>query len=153
MLARVRLEAPAARISVELEKPRPGVESLLAGPQLLLIARGFAQAQGCGADPAGWLSRLRDRSGAWLAVLGWGGEGAWLAGPDGPPIRVPACPPARVLDTLGAGDTLNAGMIDGLIRALAPEEALRRAVALAGLKCGRPGLDGLGEAARVAGIL
>ena len=155
MLRRVRRDAPALPVSLELEKPRPGIETLLDGPDLLLIGRGFALAHGgpgTESDPGPWLSALAARSSARLLVLGWGASGAWLLERDGTPHLVPAHPPAAVCDTLGAGDTLNAGMIDGLLRGLAPLEALRFAVALAGLKCARPGLAGLGSAARAAGL-
>ncbi|WP_217161034.1 PfkB family carbohydrate kinase [Thiocystis violascens] len=61
--------------------------------------------------------------------------------------------PERVVDTLGAGDCFNAGVIDGLLRGLPPGEAVARAVRLAGYKCGRYGLDGLIQDAARAGIL
>jgi uncharacterized protein YabN with tetrapyrrole methylase and pyrophosphatase domain len=43
-------------------------------------------------------------------------------------------------------------VIDGLVRGLDPETAVRAAVRLAGIKCGRVGLDGLGEAAARLGF-
>jgi ketohexokinase len=152
MLERTRREAPAASISVELEKPRPGIESLLGAADLLLIGRQFALAQaGYGADPAALLRGLAGRTGARMLVLGWGAEGAWLLVSGDEPRLIPAVPPARVVDTLGAGDVLNAGVIDGLIRGMTPDQALAGAVRLAGIKCGRMGLDGLAEAARGSG--
>lgn len=39
-------------------------------------------------------------------------------------IRTPARPAARVLDPVGAGDAFDAGFLAGLLRGLAPEEAL-----------------------------
>ena len=151
ILERCRRESPRLPISVELEKPRPGIESLFHGPDLLLIARAFALADGgpqIAADPGAWLAAMGQRTDARLLVLGGGAQGAWLLERGGSPRRVPARPPERVVDTLGAGDTLNAGMIDGLLRGLEPLGALTWAVALAGIKCGRSGLEGLGEAAQ-----
>ena len=151
MLVRARRDAPGVRISLELEKPRLGIESLLAGPDLLLIARVFALADGgpgVAEDPAAYLTELVGRTGAALLVLGWGAEGAWWLVRGGTPQRVPGHAPERVVDTLGAGDVLNAGVIDGLGRGLSPGDAVAWAVRLAGIKCGRVGLDGLGEAAR-----
>lgn len=58
---------------------------------------------------------------------------------------------AQVSDTLGAGDVFNAALIDGLLLGLALEPLLARATALAGHKCGRPGLSGLVASARDQG--
>lgn len=151
MLALARRDAPGVRISLELEKPRPGIESLLDGPDLLLIARVFALADGgprAAEDPTAYLSGLAERTGAELLVLGWGAEGAWWLIRGGTPQRVPGYAPKRVVDTLGAGDVLNAGVIDGLLRRLPPGDAVAWAVRLAGIKCGRIGLDGLGRTVR-----
>ena len=156
MLERCRREVPKLPISLELEKPRPGIAALLRGPDLLLIARAFALADGgpgTAADPGAWLTALLPRTDARVLVLGWGAQGAWLLERGGVPRLVPARPPERVIDTLGAGDTLNAGMIDGLVRGLEAAEALAQAVALAGLKCGRTGFEGLATAARDQGLL
>lgn len=153
MLARARREAPQARLSLELEKERPGIEALFEGPDCLLIARAFVLARsGTQARPAEALQELARRSGAGLLVLAWGAEGAWLCVQGGEPRRCPAMPPDRVLDTLGAGDVLNAGVIDGLLRRLAPAEAVGRAVRLAGIKCGHVGLSGLVDTARAEGF-
>ncbi len=155
MLERCRREAPQISISLELEKLRPRIETLLRGLDLLLIARAFALEDGgpgTAADPGAWLTGLLSITDARVLVLGWGAQGAWLLKRGSVPRLVPARPPERVVDTLGAGDTLNAGMIDGLVRGLGPAEALGQAVALAGLKCGRAGLDGLAAAARAQGL-
>jgi ketohexokinase len=158
MIARSRRDAPRAGISLELEKDRPGIEALFEGPDqprpdLLLIARAFVLARsGAGADPVQALAGLSRRTGARILVLGWGAEGAWFCLQGRAPQHCPAAPLARVIDSLGAGDVLNAGVIDGLLRRLPPEEAVARAVRLAGIKCGRVGLAGLARAALAEGL-
>lgn len=152
MIQRVRSERPGTMVSVELEKPRPGIESLLDGPQLLLASRSYAEAAGFD-EPDGFLRDLMARSSAALGVVGWGAAGASYRARGGSAGQLPAHPPAAILDTLGAGDCLNAALIDGLLRGLEPGTALSRAVRLAGFKCGRVGLDGLVAAARGAGVL
>lgn len=153
MLARARRDAPGARRSVELEKDRPGIDALLEGPDVLLISRAFVTARlGSAADPAETLLALAGNTSAPLLVLGWGAQGAWLYEQGQPPQHCPTEPPARLRDTLGAGDVLNAGVIDGLIRGLLPRDAVTRAVRLAGIKCGLVGLAGLADAARAQGF-
>jgi ketohexokinase len=153
MLARARHDRPQAHLSLELEKDRPGIEALLEWPDVLLIARAFITAR-CGerSDPAVALADLARRTRARLLVLGWGIEGAWFCVQGGVPQHCPATPPDQVIDTLGAGDVLNAGVIDGLLRGFPAGEAVVRAVRLAGIKCGRVGLGGLAQAARGQGF-
>ncbi len=152
MIRRVRDEAPAAGLSLELEKSRPGVDALLEGPRVILAGRGFAQARGF-TDAGRFLDDLAERSGAILCVAAWGAEGAFYRERGGNTHRVSAHEPARVVDTLGAGDVFNAGVIDGLLDGLSAKEAITRAVRLAGHKCGHTGLDGLAASARAAGFL
>ena len=54
-----------------------------------------------------------------------------------------AFPPEKLVDTLGAGDTFNAGIIHSLSRGKSVSEALTYACKLAGTKCGMVGFDGL----------
>ena len=54
--------------------------------------------------------------------------------------------PIAVVDTLGAGDTFNAGIISACMDGLDTEASLARACQLAGKKCGQSGCDGLNPA-------
>ncbi|WP_373508319.1 PfkB family carbohydrate kinase [Thiocapsa sp.] len=139
MIRRVREEAPEVPVSVELEKPRPGIETLLEGPRLLLASRAFARAGGF-EDAGAFLEDLARRSDAALCVVAWGAQGAAFLARGGRVQRVPAYVPRRVVDTLGAGDVFNARVIHGLLQGLPAAEAVVRAVKLAGLKCGHPGV-------------
>ena len=55
----------------------------------------------------------------------------------------PAYPPPRLEDTLGAGDTFNAGFIHKLSTGHPVSTALTFACQLAGAKCGMSGFEGL----------
>ena len=89
------------------------------------------------ADPAAHLRSL----GAAAVVVTRGASGAdWYA--DGGPAHVPA-PPTEVVDTVGAGDTFAAAVIDALWDgpATAPEDLLAHAVRAAAVTVSRAGAD------------
>jgi sugar/nucleoside kinase (ribokinase family) len=50
--------------------------------------------------------------------------------------------PARVVDTLGAGDAMIAGVIGALLRGSTPDSALRRAASAAAAACTHVGAWG-----------
>jgi ketohexokinase len=58
-------------------------------------------------------------------------------------FHAPALAVETVVDTVGAGDTFNAGLIHALATGQLLEEALHYAVALAGRKVQQQGLAGL----------
>ncbi len=57
--------------------------------------------------------------------------------------QCPATPPAKLVDTLGAGDTFNAGLIHYLSEGRGLETALQFACDIAGAKCGMTGFEEL----------
>jgi ketohexokinase len=138
---------PTLTISLEVEKPRPGIEALLEWPHVLIFSRAYALASGF-TDPRAFLAEQRGRTSAERLILPWGAQGAYGLDGDGGLCHSPGQPPAILVDTLGAGDVFNAALIDGLLTQLALEEVLARSNRLAGYKCGRPGLAGLVAAAR-----
>jgi ketohexokinase len=152
MLAHCRNRWPGTPISVELEKPRPEIESLFDGPDVLIFSRVFARSRGF-EEPGRFLAEMRRRTGAGLLILPWGADGAYGLAREGSVRHAPAHPPPAVVDTLGAGDVFNAAVIDGLLTGLALDALLARANRLAGHKCGRPGFDGLVASARAAGLI
>ena len=124
MLAHARSRHPYLPISLELEKPRSGIEALFGQADLLLCSRGFAAHYG---SPR--------------AVVAWGAVGAYGVTLDGVVCHSPATELMQVVDALGAGDTFNGGMVDAIARGLQLDRALVSACMLAGRKCSMHGFD------------
>lgn len=139
MLGWAKQHASHLRCSIEIEKAREGIEPLFELADVLLFSRAYAL--GCGyQDANSFLTAMRPRCKASRLVCAWGEAGAWAV--DGQvEYHSPAFAPVRVVDTLGAGDTFNAGMIDALVRDQDLPAALEQACRLAGQKCGHHGLD------------
>lgn len=143
MLARAR--DFGTRCSLEIEKPRAGIEALLPLPDVVLCSRQYALARGHPSAPD-LLEALPCRAGQVLCCA-WGEAGAWAIGEDGRRHHSPAFPPPVLVDTVGAGDAFNAGFLDGWLRGFTAGGALRQACVVAGAKCGIEGFD------RLAGCL
>lgn len=171
MIARAQQVRPDLPISIEFEKPRPGIERLLRRPpplpdqsasrpartgrvgrRVLIFARAFAAAHGAH-DPAAFLQRQAALSDADLLIAPWGADGAWALVPGQPPLHAPAQPPSEIIDSIAAGDCFNAALIDGLLAGRTPADLLARANRLAGHSCGQAGIDGVVASARRAGLL
>lgn len=142
MLEYARAHHPSLPISVEMEKPREGMEQLGALADLLLYSRPFAEYCGFTA-PAPFLVEMRRRHPQAQHVCTWGDQGAFGLDRDGMLRHSPAFPPAQVVDTLGAGDTFNAGFIHSRLAGADLSGCLQAACRLAGRKCGQSGLYGL----------
>ena len=138
MLAHARAVSPRIPCSLEVEKPRPDIESLFGLADVLLFSPGYARARAC--TPEALLQAVRRAQPAADLFCTAGAAGAMALGRDGLLHRSRAFPPPRVVDTLGAGDTFNAAVIDGYLRGLALPDLLGRACRVAGLKVGQEGL-------------
>jgi ribokinase len=84
--------------------------------------------------------RLATLAGGGRVLLTLGAKGALLIGPDGATPIAP--PPVNVVDTVGAGDTLNGALAAGIAAGLPIAEAARRAVVAASLAVTRAGARG-----------
>ena len=143
MLKWVAQQRPGLRCSLEVEKPRDGIEALFDGPRVLLLSRAYARAQGL-SRARDLLGAVRERSSAHLLFCAWGEQGGAAMDEAGRFWEHPALAPSAIVDTLGAGDAFNAGVIDALLRGRSPAQALEHACRLAGRKCAQQGFDGLG---------
>ncbi|TQV64631.1 MAG: Rieske 2Fe-2S domain-containing protein [Halothiobacillaceae bacterium] len=141
MLAYARSMVADQPISLEVEKERDGLERLWDAPDIIIFSRAFARGRGFD-QPEAFLAEARGWAPKAILVLPWGELGAW-AMQGGTILHSPAFPPDEVVDTLGAGDTFNAGLIHAMASGRALGMALEDACRLAGRKVGQHGLDGL----------
>jgi ketohexokinase len=142
MLQWSRERYPAIPRSLEIEKPRPGIEDLFGLAQVLLFSQTYAVSLGY-VDPASLLQSIHRQFPDADLFCTWGVEGAVSLDREGRFTSQEAYIPHRVVDTLGAGDTFNAGVIEGYLAQRDSVTLLRQACMLAGEKCGRTGFDGL----------
>lgn len=144
MLTHLRAQRPELPVSLEIEKPRPGIKRLFPRADLLLFSRDYARSQGLTDAPA-LLAAVAAQAPATDRVCAWGEAGAWALDRDGHEYHSPAWVPPQLVDTLGAGDTFNAALIDARLRGEDWPASLARACRVAGGKCGREGLHGVGR--------
>lgn len=142
MLAWARDCHPSIPRSLEIEKPRPGIEKLFDMAQVLLFSQGYARDRGY-PEPHQLLLAVHDEFPEADLFCTWGAQGAVGVDRAGRVARQPAHAPGPIIDTLGAGDTFNAAVIDGYLAGRDVETILRGACLLAGEKCTRIGFDGL----------
>lgn len=142
MLEHVRKEQPQIRCSIEVEKVREGIEQLFGYADLLMFSKEYALRQGS-QNAEQFLQRMRNRGLSAQMSCTWGEKGAHAMNREALIFYAPAFSPPMVVDTLGAGDVFNAGLIDQLVRGHEIDIALIEASRLAGKKCGIYGLNGL----------
>ncbi len=136
MMAHVRENCPATVISLELEKPRPGIETLLPYANLVLYSGTFVRSQS--ATPGEqWLKSRHQQDDHAIQVCSDAEQGAWACDRQGKLYYSPAWVPGRVVDTLGAGDVFNAAFINAMLKSRSLQNALEQACKMAGEKCAR----------------
>lgn len=128
-------------ISLEVEKERPNINDCFDKVNVLLFSQAFAAGRGY-QDAHSFLKSMHQLAPQAKLFCGWGADGAY-AFVDGVLYHCAAQSDIKVVDSLGAGDTFNAGVIDALSRGHSPAEALELAVRLAEKKIGQQGLTNL----------
>ncbi len=144
MLRHALQVAPHIPRSLEVEKPRSGIEALFGDAQVLLFSPDYARHQGC--SPEQLLHGLRAQHSHADLYCTAGAAGAEALDRSGRFHRSRAFAPPRVVDTLGAGDAFNAAVIDGYLHKLEVGVLLGRACRIAGAKVGGQGFDHLATA-------
>jgi ketohexokinase len=140
MLQWARRQRADLPISVEIEKDRDNISQLFDHADLLIFSKTFARCRGHH-DAMSLLNAIRPHVPQTDLICAWGEMGAWALTRNNEEACSPAFPPAKVVDTLGAGDTFNAAIIDSCISGHPLATALKAACGLAGRKCGHEGLD------------
>jgi len=132
------------RVSVEVEKPRPGIEGLFHLPEVLLFSRHYALSTGCG-NAESLLKGVAQQLGEQRPLLfcAWGDQGAWALDRQGELLHAPAVRLSTIVDSVAAGDVFNAAVIHALAQGESPMAALEQGCQLAGLKCSMEGVEDL----------
>lgn len=141
MMERAQQHFPDLPVSLEVEKPRDSIDELFVLADYIFfsprVAREYA------GSPEEFLQTMSMQLPDSVLTCTLGDQGALVMGLDGKLVRSRAYAPAKLIETLGAGDTFNAAFIDATLGGESLPVALDRACRLAGLKCGRQGFSGL----------
>jgi len=129
-------------ISLEVEKPREGIEAIFPNVNLIIFSHHYATAKGF-EDGLSLLQEL-DLPNVNL-VCTWSDKGAWFKPVNGKVEHIAAEKLNVIIDTLGAGDTFNAGLLHALSEKQSLKDAVIYANKLAAQKCQQPGLANILE--------
>lgn len=138
MLRHLKQRHPDIPCSVEIEKPRPNIEQLFEHASILMFSQYYAQSKGCESAT----SLLNSLANNITATCTWGELGAWAIN-NNEIYHSKSTIKTKILDTLGAGDTFNAALIDSLVNNNTLSHALDTACNLASYKCGQHGFANL----------
>ena len=142
MLAALKTVAPTIPVSIEIEKYRDQLEDIYTGGTIYFFSKSFAEAEAIH-SAENLLRHYRTLIPDALLVCTWGDTGAYAL--DGEKLYFSmARKLSKVVDTVGAGDTFNAGFIHASLENKCVQDRLEFANALAGKKCGIQGFCGLG---------
>ncbi|MDG6777579.1 PfkB family carbohydrate kinase [Thiomicrorhabdus sp. zzn3] len=133
-------------ISLEVEKPRDGIEALLPQANVIFFSHHYASAKGF-ENGETLLKTMQAQLPNSRLICTWGAQGAWLCEAGSSIEHVAAERVSPVVDTLGAGDTFNAAVIHHLINGESLRSAVQQASKLAAQKCLQHGLDNLMQGA------
>ena len=132
-----------SKFSLEVEKHREGLEDLFAYPELIMFSRGYVH--DAHESVKAFFETLRQKKIKADLFCAWGKAGGWAMNKSNQLFQQPAFQPESVVDTLGAGDVFNAGVLHTFLNGYSTDSALEFACQIAGFKCGIEGFEGIGE--------
>lgn len=136
----IKEQYPQVSVSLEIEKPRAGIEQLYEYADSLLFSRCFVESQGFETAEA-FLRKLQNSfSQPRDLICAWGSQGAIGLSNTGLYSEVPALD-VEVVDSRAAGDVFNAAYIHARLEGKGFSKGLQHACQLAGIKCAQLGLD------------
>jgi len=138
MLQQIKRNGVNITTSIEIEKPRANITQLFPYADVLLFSKNYAQSQAYQNAPD-FLMAMRTQVQSALLICAWGEQGGYALDKDNQLLHSPAIT-GKIVDTLGAGDTFNAGIIHNLCQQKTLAYALQQACQLAGQKCMQQGL-------------
>ncbi|MDH5217801.1 MAG: PfkB family carbohydrate kinase [Gammaproteobacteria bacterium] len=141
LVAHIKLLHPGIPLSLEVEKEREGIDSLFAYMEVLLFSKHYSLAKGY-TQAVDLLNSLDLNT---TAICAWGDQGSYAINTHKEIIFSAAEKVEKVVDSIGAGDTFNAGIIDSLINRRPLETCLKFANQLAGKKIQQQGFSGISD--------
>lgn len=130
-------------ISLEVEKARDGIEELFSQANILIFSHHYASQKGY-ANGETLLTAMRELAPDSHLICTWGKQGAWFMEAGSQTVQHQAIHEIpQTIETLGAGDTFNAALIDAMSQQQSLAESVAAASKLAARKCQQIGLDNL----------
>lgn len=117
-------------ISLEIEKNRDNIETLLHFPDVVFFSREYAQAKGFASAPD-FLQHMGEIYDTPVMTCTWGDQGAWLLTQQRNLHHQPPRENLRITNTVGAGDAFNAGFIHAMNSRMSAVDALKTATEFA----------------------
>ncbi|MDH5517622.1 MAG: PfkB family carbohydrate kinase [Gammaproteobacteria bacterium] len=140
MLQHLKQFHPDIQCSVEFEKQRDGIEQLYELADVLIFSKNYSLSNHQ-TDPLRFLNTLRQTLTDKTLILAWADQGSYGC-TDGSVVHHEAAQrPTNITDTLGAGDTFNAAVIDSILDGCSLQKTLSKANRLAACKIAISGFD------------
>lgn len=140
MLSIVKSTTPAIPVSIEIEKQRDQLERLFDIADIYFFSKAFATAENF-QDAQSLLRHFRSLIPNALLVCTWGQDGAYAL--EDEQLYYSSAPSVNAVDTIGAGDSFNAGFIHAQLKGETTIKSLEFACELAAKKCTIQGFNGL----------